>query len=411
MNKREILNKKFNDIVSYAYTNVPFYINLTRAEQDIPVIDKSMIEDERDLMAVQYTYGHQKDMVKVETSGSTGKCMEIYWDKHEHNKSMLPLWIYRYKYYDIKTNDRFCYFYTVGNQEESISGKTFYEETTNALGFSKSNLDSERILQICKMIKEYNPVWMNTQPSIAVLLARCFKKNHLGKPENLRYMELTGEMLFDSVRREIQEIFDCKMANQYGCYEANSIAYECPYGNMHCMEDNIYVEILDDDEQPVMDNQEGNIVITTLNSHVMPFIRYKTGDMGIVEKKHLCKCGNHSPIIRLTSGRISDYAIMRDGSEVSSYVFVRAVELVNRQCENVIKQFRVTQKEHNYFLVDLVLDEEVVDAGIHESEVENIFLQSVNDERLYDTEFEFRYFGGLEPKAGERKLRYFVREI
>ena len=37
------------------------------------------------------------------------------------------------------------------------------------------------------------------------------------------------------------------MTNQYGCYEANSIAYECPCGNLHWMEENIYVEVLDDE--------------------------------------------------------------------------------------------------------------------------------------------------------------------
>jgi hypothetical protein len=35
----------------------------------------------------------------------------------------------------------------------------------------------------------------------------------------------------------------------------------------------------------------------------------------------------------------------------------------------------------------------------------------INDERLYETEFEFQYFEGLELEKGERKLRYFVREI
>jgi phenylacetate-CoA ligase len=417
---------KLHNIVKYAYTNVLFYMNilekLKKEEREakldipknineVPVISKMMIEDEREIMSIEYMYGHEKEKMKVETSGSTGKCMEIFWDKKDYIASMLPLWLYRYKYYNIKTDDRFCYFYTLGNSEAAIAGDAFYEETKNALGFSKSNLTNERLLEICRMMKEYKPVWINTQPSVALSLAECFRKNNLERIEELKYIELTGEMLFDNVRKEIEKIFGCRVANQYGCYEANSIAYECPYGNMHCMEDNIYVEVLDESGNPVRENEEGNIVITTLNSHTMPFIRYKTGDMGIVEKNISCKCGNHSPILKLISGRTSDYAVMKDGSRVSSYVFVRAVELVNRQCENIIRQFRIIQKDYDYFVINLVLDEEVVDAGIREREVEDVFLQMINDERLYETEFEFQYFEGLELEKGERKLRYFVREI
>lgn len=419
----EILKK----IIEFAYTNVPFYIYVHEGipEMDkVPVIDKRMIKDVEDLTSFQYARWNipSMDTFKTQTSGSTGKCMDILWEKHDYATSMLPLWLYRYKYYNIKTDDKFCYFYTVGNMAESFVDIKFYEKVKNALGFSKSNLDSGRVLEICKMMKEFNPVWINTQPSMALMLAKCFKKNKLDKIESLRYIELTGEMLFDNVRKEIEETFECKVANQYGCYEANSIAYECPYGNMHCMEDNVYVEVLDDNNKSIEndnENTEGNIVITTLNNYAMPFVRYKTGDRGIMYKNHSCKCGNCSPILKLTSGRVTDYALMKDGSKVSSYVFVRAVDLVNRQMENVIRQFRVVQTDYDYFIIHLELDyeamEEIVYENIYqeinESVVEDMFLRSLNDKHLYDTNFEFYYHDNLELDMKDRKLRYFVREV
>lgn len=405
-------DKKLKKIVDYAYNSVPFYVCLKEKTQtQDTIIEKSMIDDIGEFIAFQNVYGKNENIVRMETSGSTGKCMEILWDKHDYTSSLLSLWLYRYKYYNIRTDDKFCYFYTLGNVNDTIDDNVFYEETKNALGFSKSNLSDRRMFEICTMIKKFNPVWINTQPSMALLLAEFFKKHKLGKIDNLRYIELTGEMLLESTRNLIENVFGCKVANQYGCIEANSIAYECPYGNMHCMEDNIYVEIVDERGEIISDdNVEGNIVITTLNSRIMPFIRYKIGDMGIIEKNKKCKCGNCSPILKLTSGRTSDFAIMRDGSRVSSYVFVRAVELVNRRYENVIRQFRVTQKDYEYFVVSLVLDEDTI-AVIGEREVEDVFLQSINDERLYETEFEFEYYDELTLEKGERKLKYFIREI
>lgn len=419
--------KRLKDIIKFAYTNVPFYIYVHEGipETDkVPVIDKSMIKDVDDLTSFQYARQNilSMDIFKTQTSGSTGKCMDILWEKHDYAESMLPLWLYRYKYYNIKTDDKFCYFYTIGNNPESFINDEFYEKIKNSLGFSKSNLSSDRVLEICSMMRKFEPVWITTQPSMALMLAKCFKKNKLDRISSLRYIELTGEMLFDNVRKEIEEVFGCKVANQYGCFEANSIAYECPYGNMHCMEDNVYVEVLDDKGKPIEndnENIEGNIVITTLNNYAMPFVRYKTGDRGIMYKNHSCKCGNCSPVLKLTLGRVTDYALMKDGSKVSSYVFVRAVELVNRQYENIIRQFRVVQKDYDYFIIHMELDyeamEEIINEDIYqeinESMVEDMFLHSLNDKRLYDTNFEFQYHDNLELDVKDSKLRYFVREV
>ena len=250
------------------------------------------------------------------------------------------------------------------------------------------------------------------QPSIGMLLAKCIRKNKLDKIPELKYIELTGEMLFDNVRKEIEEAFGCKVVNQYGCYEANSIAYECPCGKLHCMEDNIYVEIVNELGKEKKDGEEGNIVITTLNSHMMPFIRYKVGDKGKIVHNPRCSCGNKSPILELTSGRISDYAILKDGSRINSYVFVRAINMVNMVYKNVIKQFQIIQKDYDYFLINLILDDDIIDSeDIMESIVEDSILASIKDERLYDTEFGFEYYDDLFPNVLNGKLKYFISEV
>lgn len=416
--------EKVKNIIQYAYEKVPFYIN-KREElhlsgecsgkdnfvkiSDVPLVEKDEIREKNTLYSIEYL--RKKDeMLCVHTSGSTGKCMEILWDKNEFNKSLLPLWLYRWKYYGIKMNDKLCYFYTSGNSDDAITNITDYEEKGNCLGFSKNNLNEKRILEIYKHMQEYKPVWINMQPSIAVLITDCIRKNQLKKIPELKYIELTGEMLFDSVREQIEKVFGCRVANQYGCYEANSIAYECPNGNLHCMED-VYVEILDDNGMETAENEDGNIVITTLENHAMPFVRYKTGDRGMINRTCKCSCGNQNPVLRLTSGRISDYAIREDGSRINSYVFVHAVETVNRMFENIIQQFQIVQKDYDYFLVNLMLDEELIDAGIGEREVENEFLNAIKDERLYDTEFSFEYYDELFPEEENGKLRYFIREV
>ena len=123
----------------------------------------------------------------------------------------------------------------------------------------------------------------------------------------------------------------CSVANQYGANEVNSIAYECPQGHLHCMEDNVYVEILDDQGIPVPDGVSGNIYVTTCHNHAMPFIRYGIGDRESIAE-NTCSCGHHGRILKLKSGRGDDWVWMENGRKINLYVFIRAIEAVNVFC-------------------------------------------------------------------------------
>lgn len=422
MNKEKLLN-----MIKYSYERVPFYMkkqmsdiveemteeNVTEKMKNLPIICKDEIV--RDGVNISLDYGMENggSIIMLQTSGSTGKCLNVYWDKTDFNKSLLPLWIYRKKYYVINPGDKMCYFYTIGNTDRyKTNGNIKYEEDKLRIGFSKANLNDENMDWICMKIKEFNPRWLNLQPSIALLLAKAMTRNNIDKIQNLSYIELTGEMLLESTRQKLKEVFKCEIANQYGCHEANSIAFECPHNKLHCMEDNIYVEIVDNEGKEVQDGKDGSIIITTLNNHAMPFIRYKIGDRGVIDHNHdVCKCGNKSPVLKLSSGRVNDYIVLSDGSRINAYVFVRAIETVNIKLDNIILQFRVVQKEYAYFIVYLVLDEDVIDAGIGERDVENLFLKSIAEERLYDTEFDFEYYDEFLPDEDNGKLRYFINEV
>ncbi len=65
---------------------------------------------------------------------------------------------------------------------------------------------------------------------------------------DLKYIELTGERITGEAKSAIADFFRCKVADQYGCYESNSIAYECPYGGLHVMTENVYVETVGKNE-------------------------------------------------------------------------------------------------------------------------------------------------------------------
>lgn len=417
-----------DSIIRYAYDNVPFYIDIRKKNVELdtylklnneneldlnkfPIISKKDIQDGISMESIEYAFLKQDDIIKAFTSGSTGNFLEISWDKYDFNKSLLPLWIYRLKYYHIRMNDKFCYFYTFGNSEETRTNANWYEYSSKGLGFSKDNLTDERFKEIYNMMCEFEPVWMNLQPSIGVLLVDYIKRNNLPSIDSIKYIEFTGEMLMDSLRNEIQEVFHCQVANQYGCNEGNSIAFECPSGNMHCMEESVYVEIVDDDGKIVPEGVEGNVVITTLKNHAMPFIRYQLGDLGIVRSNVSCKCGNHSKVFELLSGRVNEYISLRNQEKLNAYIFVRAIQTTNIYLDNIIKQFQIIQEDYNQFTVRFVTDNSLANSSIQQKKVEDLFLKSINEEKIENATYKFEYNTEYFNEMKSDKHKYFINKL
>lgn len=329
---------------------------------------------------------YQGKLLRNDTSGSTGKCLEVYWKREDYMRSMFSLWFYRKKFYGIQPWHKRCRFYTMAEPGEKEPLSRVEE---NALTFSKNNLTEQRMVEIyCEML-EFEPVWMILQPSVAELLCMVKAQYELPEISSLRYIEMTGEELTDKLRERLRDAFHCQVANQYGANEVNSIAYECPKGHLHCMEDNVKVEILDDEGNVVEDGTTGNIYVTTLHNHAMPFDHYGIGDVGRLEK-NTCDCGHKGKILHLESGRKAIWVQLEDGSRITPYVFVRAIDCLNVQYDNCIWQFQIIQEDFDRFTIHLVVDEKI-------PELCEKFVQYIGDERLKKASYEFVFSKGLFP--------------
>lgn len=399
------------NITTHAYATSPFYIGLSEEYAEIvqdsfetlPIVTKQEILTSRlPLQSMDYMHGSlSEDLINMYTSGSTGQCMEILWNRYDFDRSLVPLWIYRKKYYGISPKDKMCYFYTVN---EPGREDTAYFINGNALAFSKCALDEERLVQIYDKILEYEPVWMILQPSMAAILIEIARKNGLSPIGSLKYIEFTGEMLSDTLRSEVKDFFGCSIANQYGCQEVNTIAYECPQGNLHCNASVVKTEVVEDGQSVY--ETEGDVVITSLCNKATPFIRYNLGDRAILHKNCNCACGNKGDIIELTSGRNNDWILNEDGTKVNAYIFARAVECINYEFDNAVKQFQIIQTDYDAFTVRLALDDMSV-----ADEIEEVFAEYVLQPSLQYAEYNFEFFRFLLPDGRSGKLKYFINEI
>jgi phenylacetate-CoA ligase len=88
--------------------------------------------------------------------------------------------------------------------------------------------------------------------------------------------------------------------------------------------------------------------VTHLATRSFPFIRYRTGDVGVLDDR-LCECGRGLPMLREIQGRTTDFVVARDGTVMHGLALVYVV----RDLPGVAK-FKIVQESVDRTTVRLV---------------------------------------------------------
>ena len=116
---------------------------------------------------------------------------------------------------------------------------------------------------------------------------------------------------------------------------------------MHINCRDIYLEI----DSPNPYTQPGEILITQLNNYVMPFIRYRIGDIGILSDE-VCPCGNALPILGDLLGRTTATFRTRTGMLVHGGYFTQQFYDLGG-----VNQFQIIQETLRHCVLKLVVNE------------------------------------------------------
>jgi phenylacetate-coenzyme A ligase PaaK-like adenylate-forming protein len=156
--------------------------------------------------------------------------------------------------------------------------------------------------------------------------------------------------LYQFMRDEIEQVFQCKVYNRYGCREVGDIACERPgMEGLWVAPWGCYVEIVDDDGKSVQDGQEGNILLTCFTNYSMPLIRYSILDRGslLPEDKKSPKITGQ--VFREITGRTLDSFRKRDGTIITPNVFTKFLYY-----RDWIDKFQVIQKDYEHIIYKFV---------------------------------------------------------
>lgn len=212
-------------------------------------------------------------------------------------------------------------------------------------------MSEEKLDAFLAAMRRKRPRMLFGYPSALALMARHAQRRGTTMAElGIRVAFVTGERLYDEQRAAIQRFFGCPVANGYGGRDAGFVAHECPHGGLHITAEDIVVEIIDPQGRAVPAGTAGEIVVTHLASRDFPFVRYRTGDIAVLDERH-CSCGRGLPMLREVQGRSNDFIVALDGTRMQS----AALTYVLRELPG-IEAFKIVQESLQLTRVMLVAD-------------------------------------------------------
>ena len=118
----------------------------------------------------------------------------------------------------------------------------------------------------------------------------------------------------EGIRKKIEDATGISATDNYGLSEVMGpgISGECELKQgMHISEDHFLAEVIDPvTGATVSDGQQGELVLTTLTREAMPVVRFRTGDLTMIERGP-CECGRHNARMAKVLGRTVDMLIIR----------------------------------------------------------------------------------------------------
>ncbi|MCD6210510.1 MAG: phenylacetate--CoA ligase [Methanophagales archaeon] len=143
----------------------------------------------------------------------------------------------------------------------------------------------------------------------------------------------------DETRRRIEDSTGIKAYDIYGTSEMSGPLFtECHLQNgIHIWADMFLIEVIDPKTmEQVDDGERGELVVTSLNKWAFPLIRYRIGDITILNNEP-CECGRTHPRIMRILGRTDDMII------------VRGINVFPSQVESVL--MRIPEIGDNYQII------------------------------------------------------------
>ncbi len=351
-------------LIKHACNSTPYYSDLFKdlglkqndllQQNDVDSIDishispleKQTIREQLEYLCSELFPSNQR--IENATGGSTGTPLKFYQDRYYWNQRNLSVYYFdRWAGWDFGVPQLIIWgaladVVSDGNWKQKLNRYWRNQHWLN--GFHLTDASMHKTFQT---MEKWVPKTVLAYPSSLYEFAKFLLDNKLEPTWKIKGIISSAEMLLPHYRNLAESVFQTKVYNRYGGREVGLIAMECVEGRMHINCRDIYLEV----DSPDPYNQAGDILVTQLNNYIMPFIRYRIGDIGRLSEE-MCPCGNQLPVLAELLGRSTATFRTKSGTLIHGGYFTQ-------QFYNIegVDQFQLIQETSEHCVLKLVTNE------------------------------------------------------
>jgi len=348
---KALQHRKLAALLDVARDNVPFYRNRImsreQALETLPFLLKSDIQASRESLLHPAWRGACS--VKT-TGGSTGQAVTIRKSRDATARESAANWR-GFGWAGVGIGDKQARFWGTPfawRDRFRVRATDFLAHRRRCSAFAFTEADLARYTV---MLDRFKPKYFYGYVSMLDRYAEYVCENNVRLSFRPTAIITTSEVLTSASRNRLEQTFGCRVFNEFGCGELGTIAHECEKGRLHINAENLFVEIVTGD-RPAEPGEVGEIVVTELNNHAMPLIRYRLGDFGALSAMP-CECGRALPVLDSVFGRGYDLVYNREGKMFHGEYFMYMFEEVKRRALG-ITSFQVVQESYEKFTIRVV---------------------------------------------------------
>lgn len=357
---RDLQLLRINKILEFSSKNVYHYknripksINSLKDLKNLPLLEKWEIQESPETFMCRSRRGQ-----RLKTSGgSTGAPVTLLKDSAGMAKELAAAWR-GYGWAGVRIGDRQARFWGVPKSRKERLRANIIDLVCNRKRFTAFGYSDDGFERIVDSVRSFSPNYFYGYTSIIRDFAKYVVDEGLRDCVELTSIITTAEVLSELDRDIIFSAFGVKVFDEYGCGEVGTIAHECEEGSLHINSENLIVEIIDKNGDPVPDGTSGEVVVSDLTNFSMPLIRYRLKDYATLSRK-ACMCGRTLPVICKVHGREYDILVNREGKKFHGEFFLYIIEDARKDGMQVTS-IQFVQDDNLDILVKVVCDPEII---------------------------------------------------
>ena len=281
----EYQDRQVSELVRYAVEHTQFYrerykeidINSIRRVRDLTNLPKLSKEDVRkhteEMCAIPIS-----ERIENNTSGTSGTPLKTYFTKADCQRRMAYLDFFKWQHGFVHLKMKRASFNSskivpIGQKKKVFWRNNYAIKQRIYSGF---HCKGANVKYYVDNLNRYKPDSIDGYPSAIYEVARYILDNNVKMTFKPIAVFTTAEALLPYYRTIIEKAFRCPVRDQYASSEGAPFITECKCGRLHYCMDTGVIEF----------GADGEMLVTSFDSHGTPLIRYAIGDRAILATDH-----------------------------------------------------------------------------------------------------------------------------